>query len=319
MPEVEGIRAKILRTEPNGIFVVQVATPDRPLIKPFLVKYLFRAAEKAKKENRQVAMEDMPILNFNFAFWYKKRTIDQNKLYWSLLTILSFEVYGEFHHEEELHEEILAIYSPRVTGALTRTSVPKRSKDLNTIEFSRIIEGVFKELAEHGVSIESGARIIDYWREWYTWRGTIGGDPLSGSYKNVDDYRERIPYCEACLRHLGPDNPGSIAHIVSKGAGGSLEDWNIFHFCDTCHTGLNPESELLDFDGTTSQHQHGWEAFLTKYPHLRWKWEKAHERVGLSTIQAPPAQGLVESPPVQALIEAPRTDAALAIGPSAGM
>lgn len=294
MANIEGIRGKVLRTEENGIVIIQIEKPDRPLLKPFLMKYLFRAGDKAKKAGRKVALEDFPILTFNFAFWYKHRNLDQNALYWALLTILSYEVYGEFHHEEEIHEEILAIYSPRVTGALTKVSVPKRSKDLNTVEFSYLIEGVFKELADHGVSLDSGARIIGYWREWYTWRGTIGGDPLSGTYKNIEDYRERIPYCEACLKHLGPGNPGSIAHIISRGAGGSLEDWNIFHFCDTCHTGLNPEAGMLGFDKTTSQHQHGWDAFLEKHPHLRWKFERAHERVGLSSVRELPAQELIE-------------------------
>jgi hypothetical protein len=294
MPSVEGIRGKVLRTEKDGIVVIQIITPDRQLIKPFLMKYLFRAWDKAKKQKREVAIEDYPMLEFNFAFWYKKRTLDQNALYWALVTILGFEVFGEFHHEDEIHEEILVIYSPRVKGMLTKTSVPKRSKYLNTIEFSHLIEGVFKELAEHGVSLDSGAKIIGYWREWYTWRGTVGGDPLAGSYKNIEDYKERIPYCEACLTHLGTTAPGSIAHIVSKGAGGVLEDWNVFHLCDTCHTGLNPEVGMLDFDKTTSQHQHGWDAFLEKYPHLRWKYEKAYERLGLSPVQAPPVQGLIE-------------------------
>jgi hypothetical protein len=228
------------------------------------MKYVYRSHDKASAAKRdKPATEDFPVLSFDFAFWYKKRTIDQNSLYWALLSILSFEVYGEFHHEEEIHEEILAIYSPRVEGPLTRRQVPKRSKELTTVEFSRIIEGVFKELAEHGVSIESGARIAEYWRGWQTWRGEQEADPLVEDYKNEGEYKDRIPYCEACLKYIGDAGGGSIAHIVSRGAGGSSDTQNLLHLCDADHVLL--------------QHQNGWEAFLAKYPHLSWKVDKARE------------------------------------------
>lgn len=273
MPDVVGIRGRMLRTEADGIVVVQVQQADRDLLKPFLRRYLARS-QKAK---------ELPILTFNFAFWYKRRTIDQNSLYWALLTILAFEVFGEFHHEEEIHEEILMLYSPRVDGPLTKKPVPKRSKELTTVEFSRLIEGLFKELAEHGVSLESSARIVDYWREWNVWRGGQPDDPLSGSYKNADEYRERIPYCEACLKYLGADEPGSIAHILSRGAGGADDDWNLFHFCDSCHTGINTPDSMKGFGKAVVQHQYGWEVFLEKYPHLKRKWERAHEKAGEAT------------------------------------
>ena len=262
MPDVEGIRGKILRTEPGGILVVQVAKDDRDYVKPFFAQYMGRAKKKAIILKRDIPiLDDMPILSFNFAYWYRKRTLDQNALYWALLTILSFEVYGEYNHEDELHEEILAIYSPRIEGALTRRPVPKRSKELTTVEFSRLVEGVFKELAEHGVSVESGSRIIGHWREWQEWRGRQEKDPLADDYKGEKEYKERIPYCEACLKYIGDAGGGSIAHIVSRGAGGSSETDNLLHLCDTDHV--------------LFQHAHGWEAFLEKYPHLRWKVETA--------------------------------------------
>lgn len=294
MPDVTGIRGRILQTMENGLIVIQVAKPDRPMMKPFLQKYYWKAQEKAKKAGHKPQDSDYPILDFNFAYWFKKRTLDQNALYWSLLAILGYEVFGEFHHEEEIHEEILAIYSPRVEGPITKRQVPKRSRFLNTVEFSRLIEGVFKELAEHGVGIENSDQIGQYWREWMTWRGTVG-DPLSGSYKDIQEYRERVPYCEACLKYLGPDNPGSIAHIVSRGAGGTLDDWNIFHFCDSCHTGLLTGTDDDSFDKATVQHMHGWAAFLEKYPHIRWKWEKAHERAGAPTVDKPKPAALEDA------------------------
>ncbi len=282
MPGIEGLRGRITSTADGGYVTIQIAKPDRPLMMPFLKKYLAKASDKAIKEKRDRKTDDLPILTFNFAFWYKKRTLDQNALYWALLNILAYEIYGEFHHEEEIHEEILAIYSPRVEGVITKRPVPKRSKALNTFEFSRLIEGVFKELAEHGVEMDSAGKIIQYWREWNTWRGTVG-DPLHGSYKDMAEYRERVPYCEACLKYLGPENPGSIAHILSKGAGGTLDDWNVFHLCDACHTGLGLDSQL-QFDKPAVQHMHGWGEFLAKNPHLLWKWDKAHKMAGASPV-----------------------------------
>lgn len=304
MPDVNGLKGRILKTEKDGTLIIQVSAPDRPLMKSFIQRYFAKAKNKAVRLDRPQTNDDLPILNFNFAFWYKKRTLDQNALYWALLSILSYEVFGEFFHEEEIHEEILGIYSPRIQSALTKRLIPKRSKYLTTVEFSSLIEGVFKELAVHGVSVDVAEKIHLYWREWYTWRGTTGGDPLAGSYKNVMEYKERIPYCEACLKYLGHDNPGSIAHIVAKAQGGSLDDWNIFHLCDTCHTGLNPESEMLDFDRTVSQHQHGWEAFLEKYPHLRWKYEEAqrlHAEVKYPATALPAPEPEGEDEPLENL------------------
>jgi len=259
LPGIEGLKGRIVETQKNGYVMVQIAEEDRPMLKPFLTRYFGKAQSKADAENRPRKPGDLPVLTFNMAFWYRKRSLDQNALYWAIMTILGFEVFGEFGHEEELHEEILAIYAPRVDGPLTKRPVPKRSKHLNTVEFSRLIEGVFKELAEHGVE-ETGSQIIGLYRDWQTLREKE--DPLEGSYKDAEEYRERVPYCEACLKYLGGEERGSMAHIVSRGAGGPDADWNYLHLCDEDHVLV--------------QHSQGWEAFLERYPHLRWKWEKAH-------------------------------------------
>jgi hypothetical protein len=282
LPGIEGLKGRIIETQKNGYVMVQIAEEDRPMMKPFLTRYFGKAQGKADAENRPRRVGDLPVLTFNMAFWYRKRSLDQNALYWAIMTILGFEVFQEFGHEEELHEEILAIYAPRVDGPLTKRPVPKRSKHLNTVEFSRLIEGVFKELAEHGVE-ETGSQIIGFYHDWNALREKE--DPLEGSYRDAEEYRERIPYCEACLKYLGGEDRGSIAHIISRGAGGPDADWNYLHLCDTCHTGISS-------DGDTAQHMHGWDAFLTTYPHLRWKWEKANgehsQKEGAGTVPVSP-------------------------------
>jgi hypothetical protein len=257
------------------MLLIQVDKSERPAVKLFLSKYRTRAAFKAK--GAEVGREHMPPLTFSFAFWYKHRTLDQNALYHALLTILAYEAYGEFGHETELHEEILNLYAVRMDSKLRPGTAPKRSSDMTTVEFSRLVEGVFHELATLGVDMDAGDKIRQYWQEWHLWRGKQKEDPLCGDYKSVNDYRNRVCFCEACLKYLGNDERGSIAHIVSRGAGGPDYDWNLFRLCDTCHTGLGT-ADGDRFDEAQAQHKVGWDAFLVKYPHLKWKYQKAHTK-----------------------------------------
>jgi len=260
------MKAKIVSTGSGGNVSLKIEESDRAVLRPFLTKYL------AKKKQMESKGRGVPLIEVTFKMYHKPRSLDQNALYWALVDILAWEIFQEHGHEDDVHEELLRIYAPRIEGPISKLAIPKRSKDMNVLEFCRLIEGTFKELAEHGVEMESAESIADYWHRWYEERFKAqGGDPLADDYSDDDEYRRRVVFCEACGRKLGEGEPGSMAHIVSKGAGGSNTAWNKLRLCDSCHVGAGEQ---------VAQHLNGWEAFLAVYPHLRPKVEAAHNRSG---------------------------------------
>ena len=162
----------------------------------------------------------------------------------------------------------------------------KRTSELNTVEMAQVIGGAFFELASMGVDITTG-NIANYWIEWYNWRGKQGSDPFTDIGKSIDQYKKEVPFCEACTKGLisrdeyGRDMyAGQMAHIVSRGAGGSDELWNLMHLCTDCHIHL--------------QHQKGWGALTNKYPHIAWRVARAYNKTGnLESLKSDPAYSLV--------------------------
>lgn len=276
---MDNIQFRIIETELDGILRIQIEKPDRGTFKPFLPEYFQKAKAKAIADNKPKAdRSDLPVLVMSVKYFRKKRSLDQNGLYWALVDILAFEVYRD--HDEKwkllLHEELLQLYAPRLIGKLINREVIVRSSEMNTMEFSKLVEGTFHEIAVNGIEVTEPTDIARYWRDWQIWRSQQETDPLRGSYQNVMDYRRRVCFCEACLKYLGGQDRGSIAHIISRGAGGVDEDWNILRLCDTCHTGIGgSEYDLVMFDKIVAQHKVGWHEFLERNNHLLWKVDRA--------------------------------------------
>ena len=276
---IEGIKARIMDTYADGMLLVQVDKADRHAVKAFLNLYFAKTkANMAKRQGTEQVTGDKPIIAMSYAFWHKRRTLKQNALYWALVGILAHATFKEFGHEEVVHEEILMLYAPRIVTPLRKLEAPMRSKDMDTVTFAILVEGVFFELATLGVTVDSGDQIAGYWRDWMNWRGQQKQDPLRGTYKNVQDYRQRVCFCEACLKYLGGEERGSIAHIVVR-QWGIDDDWNLFRLCDPCHTGLGAsDGDMGGFDKSEAQHKVGWDKFLAKYPHLKWKYDRAQTK-----------------------------------------
>lgn len=197
----------------------------------------------------------------------KPRSLAQNALYWALINVLAMEVYHEAGWEEVIHEEMLNMYSPKIKSKLHGTEIPKRSKELDTAEFTRLIEGVFYEINENGVDLTEPADLDHYWKEYAKIRFSGGKDNGFRKGESIDDYRRRVNYCEACRKYLRSGSfgyDGNIAHIVSRGSGGADETWNVFHLCSEHHLFV--------------QHQKGWNEFLSRFPHLKQKYEIAIEK-----------------------------------------
>ena len=253
-----------LQVKGNNILVFQFPKAERGPMVGFFSWFL----------KRETWREDE--IKLSLQLQRELRSDGQNRLYWALLRILSYEMKGSHGYEDQIHEELLAMYSPRIPSILGEADKPKRSKDMDTWEFSTyLMTNVFRHLAELGAQVDRPEDIRAYWMDFYEWRGQQGRDPVQ--IGDLNEYRVAVPYCEACLvgtwsvGEKGDDiDSGHLAHIVSRGAGGKDETWNIFHLCAEHHA---------------EQHQVGWLRFVEDFPHLGWRVNQAMERSGTSWVE----------------------------------
>ena len=250
----------------TGIVCLKYDRAGTATILPYLEK-LF----KYKDWHKKVMVSTVEI-------FYKNRTTDQNRLLWGLLQVLSMELYHDNGHTEDLYYEIIDLVAPREEQSrLTGNTLAKRGSQMNTVEFAQVIEWVFNYMMEHGLNMSSPEDIEKYWREWAVWRWSQGVDPLSQTYKDVNEYREKVNYCEACRTFLryeastgrydtSTGKEGNLAHIVSKGSGGADELWNRMHLCSEHHIGV--------------QHQKGWGELVAQYTHLENRVNAARKKAG---------------------------------------
>lgn len=267
---IQGIKVRLKETAEGGFLILQVNKEDRGIMKKWVVGELARSAKPR-------------VYEMELKVHRKRRSLEQNALYWALVTILAFEAYQEFGYEEEMHEELLNMYAPKIEAKLGGRSVPKRSSKMNTVEFSGLIEGVFREIAMLGVSVENGVDIERYWQEWMRWRGTQGVDPLTESYQNRKDWMDRQVFCETCTTYLGPGR-GTAAHIVSRGSGGSDEIVNLLRLCDTCHMSI--------------QHQQGWDELIERFPHIEARVKAAYAAHGAESPREEAQNSAADTIPV---------------------
>jgi len=234
-------------------------------------------SQKAMNEKR-TGIKRRIILHLEI--FYKKRTLGQNGLHRALMGIYSQEQEGTKAYADEYHEGMILRYAEDVPDRLTGMTRKKRSHEMNTVEMSQLVEADFRELAMIGLCLENAESIKHYGAEWYNWRGSQKVDPLSDTYKDIEDYKKKVCYCEACLKGLiGTDQYGKniyighMAHIVTKEAGGSDDLWCRLHLCPEHHLGL--------------QHAQGWIELIKKYPHLEWKIKRAREKASAGPLLLP--------------------------------
>lgn len=239
----------------KGLIVLKINPADMMIFNSFMAMY------------KGLSGDDKPDIELDIKIKGKARTMGQNALYWALVSVLALEVYQENGWEDVIHEELLKLYAPSIISKLHQTQVPKRSKDMDTAEFTRLIEGVFHEINQNGVSMTEPADLDQYWKNYAKIRFSGGKDHGYREGETLNEYRQRVNYCEGCRKYLRPGSfgyEGNLAHIVSRGSGGEDETWNIFHLCTEHHLYV--------------QHQKGWEAFFVKFPHLKAKFEIAQEK-----------------------------------------
>jgi hypothetical protein len=243
-------------------------------------KNLRKAFEKLHHKQQNRSRDDptayvMYDIEVELDVLYKKRTLDQNALMWSLYEIEAAEMNAgavDLMHEVtpgRLYAQDMEGIAPTVSlvvqarmlpdlaslGMSWRRAVPVEGTDLvtaeiirtsskwTTVEMARHIQGQFNRLALSGVHLEKAADIGHYWVQF---RQHVNDEriPLTDEKLTKDQYRALNPLCEGCGAFVGanmehPSGGGHVHHILSRGAGGAEPelDWpaNWLHLCPACH------------------------------------------------------------------------------------
>ncbi len=199
---------------------------------------------------------------------YRKRTIDQNALMWSLLDIIATEhnagAEGEILQDKDYFYRLyLHRYAPRET-AHTGEELIKTSSQFNTLEMSAFIDRIFDELAQMDIEVTNPVEIGAYWEQHKMLMQERSVVLRESEVFSAQEYKAAVKLCEACGASVWHEDIGSsLAHIKAVGMGGHREHKylgaQVMHLCDPCH---------VDYDNGK-----GRAAFIEKHPHLRNKIE----------------------------------------------
>lgn len=162
---------------------------------------LILSVDNDSRYNVKPILERMKGQNITATFDKRKqrRTLDQNALMWKLLTIYADALNGGRSGgitPEELYMKMLSKYGvaeflmakPETEAILKENfRVVKKvdvrdyngvelwvfkcyfgSSKYDTKEMTNLIEGIFDELAQHGISAENSVEISEYYKEWRT-------------------------------------------------------------------------------------------------------------------------------------------------------
>jgi hypothetical protein len=261
----------------RGLWAVK---PDSVYVKPFST-----VLKKLKEWQHKTG--ELRELKITVEYHYRKRNLDQNALMWSLYSIEANEQNAGMSSgknditAEELYEHDLQEYAPkaviecqaetvrmlkntyRIWGEEpaengVRVTIIKTSSQFDTREMAEWINRIFNRLADSGVHLQDSGAIQGYWSEW---RKSLGENKitLNDTPMSQENYKSLNPICEGCGKYIV--NDGDLSHINAKGMGGNPEKEkqnpsNWLHLCREDHS---------------LWHSKGWEAFIKKYEHLKYK------------------------------------------------
>ena len=228
---------------------------------------------------------------------YKKRSLDQNALMWSLYEIEANELNGgrtkgpDMETAQHIYDGDMKAFAPRlaVTMTMPEINLLQRTYSMvtiepvvitaptteqlycatvyitsslwNTKEMHDHLEMIFDRLSIAGVSIKATADMSDY---WFKWRAAMNEQKITlhDDLYTVDEYKDLVKNCEACGRAVWHDTVGSsVAHIKSVGMGGHRV--NKYHGSEIMH--------LCDIDHAKFDNGKGRDKFLEEWPHLTYK------------------------------------------------
>lgn len=227
--------------------------------------------KKSKEEKSGITI--YPIVSISLPVF--ERTYKQLKTLWALITVIFISQNGRKPSEEEkynLYLDILAEYADQVPTRFSGKLRPVHISESTTIEAAKLIQACFDIIVECcDLTIDLQADVRELFYEWEAWRGGLDKDPM-----DYDDDSE-IDEGEWRANHKVSDASGiggylEKAHIASQGANPIAieKPWNWL--------ALTAEEHRF-------MHQHGWAAFLEKYPHLRGRVERAQEMVNKLTSE----------------------------------
>ena len=248
-----------------GEYVVMKATCAKD--NDLLVRFFGKKAEWESRNQKDFTVQitlDLP---------YQRRTFRQNSAVWKLVTVIFENMEGRKPAEDEkygLYLDLLDAYADRVPSKLRGGTRPVHISEANSIEGSRFIDGLLHHLAtECGLSCDAQATVQEVLYEWEAWRGGLERDP--SDYADAEqtvmlsekEWRMKHVYSEASGRGGGI----VLHHIVTRGSNKAAEDkaWNWLALTSDEHEALH---------GLGDGH------FLSVYPHLRGKFERAEKLAG---------------------------------------
>jgi hypothetical protein len=156
----------------------------------------------------------------------------------------------KFRHTHILEDE----------GEYKRIQIWKTSSHFSEREMAVWITRIINRVAEYGLPEEIQTYTKSEWIEFQKWIAKIGIVLHSEEPCTKDEYKAKVPVCEASGIWLGGE--GEIAHILHVGMGGNEEPEkdhprNWLHLSTEIHRGII--------------HGKGWKAFKRLYPWLKYK------------------------------------------------
>jgi len=211
------------------------------------------------------------MLEIEMKIHYRKRSLDQNALMWSLLDIIATEHNAMVPAGEQLQDSeyfyrlFLQRYAPR-EKAHTGEELVKTSSGFSTLEMSAFLDRIFDELAEMDIDLTDPEEIGTYWKQHKETMREKKVILRAAEVFTTEEYKEAVKQCEACGAPVWHEDVGSsCAHIAAVGMGGHRQrrylGAELMHLCDPCHAA---------YDNGKGRAQ-----FLVDYPHLKHKIEEA--------------------------------------------
>jgi len=98
-------------------------------------------------------------LRFTVKEMRKRRTLDQNSLYWKQIQVIADYV-GD--SKDSVHYDLGCMYLPCTFSKISRRLIPKSTADLDTKEMSEYMEKVSAFASGMGITLPTPEDLIDY-------------------------------------------------------------------------------------------------------------------------------------------------------------
>ena len=223
-------------------------------------------------KNKQIRLKRDIQISAELKIPLESKTFRQNRTLWALITIIYITMNGEKPTDQEkynLYNDILDAYADKIPNRFTGEMRAVRLSESDTKQAAHLIEACMDILSTiPDIPMKYVSEVKDMFFAWHSWRGGQDMDPL-----DVDIAGMLLTEKLWWDRHKVSDASGEggvleRAHIVSRGR--DTQDiekaWNWI--------ALRPNEHRI-------QHTHGWEYFLTLYPHLSKRVKRARELAGV--------------------------------------